>query len=70
MPIIDTLHPSCYAIRFSLTNAKLKWRSSLKDHKDLQGRFRDRTWLKICLSTLEEIQITPQTLEGVLLTQE
>ena len=70
MPITDTLHLNCYAIHFSLINEKLKWRSFLKDHKDLQGQSRDRTWLKICLSTLEEIQITPQTQVGVLLMQE
>ena len=67
MPITDTLHPNCYAIHFSLINEKLKWRSFLKDHKDSQGQSHDRIWLKICLSTLEEIQITPQILVEALM---
>ena len=60
MPTTDTPHLNCSAIPFSLTNANMKWRSSLRDLKDLQGQSRDPIWLKICLSTLEEIQITPQ----------
>ena len=60
MPTTDTQRLNCYAIPFSLINANMKWKSSLRDHKDLQGQSRDPIWLKICLSTLEEIQITPQ----------
>ena len=60
MPITDILHHNFSAIPFSLTNANMRWKSSLRDHKDLQGQSRDPIWPKICLSTLEEIQITPQ----------
>ena len=56
----DIPHLNCSAIPSSLTNANMKWKSSLKDLKDLQGQSRDPIWQKICLSTLEEIQITPQ----------
>ena len=60
MPITDIPHLNCSVIPFSLTNANMRWKSSLRDLKDLQGQSRDPIWPKICLSTLEEIQIMPQ----------